>query len=197
MARERLALLTVRSRAEGLLSLPRPDDLLGRHVRRGELIGHVVAKGAPLIQVVVPESEADLVLQRTRGVALRFASARAEVVPARIERIAPRLEESVPNPALATIGGGTIPLDPSDPQRLRTIGKFLHLDLALAEEVEEPPRFGERVHVRFAHEAEPLAGRLYRFILKRRRRLRRLGCAALAAAPIRALGRLRRPQVGT
>jgi hypothetical protein len=38
---------------------------------------------------------------------------------------------------------------------------------------------------------------LTHFILKRRRRLRRLGFAALAAAPIQALGRLRRPKVGT
>lgn len=159
--RERLGHLTLRSRAEGRLSLHRPNDIIGRHVRRGELLGHVVPAEDPVIRVVVPESEADLVLQRTRAVALRRASERARVLEARIERISPRLEENLPSPALATAGGGGVSLDPTDPLRARTIGRFLHLDLALAE-APEAMRLGERVHVRFAHGAEPLAGRLWR-----------------------------------
>lgn len=163
LARERLAALVLRSRAEGQLSLPRPDDLLGRFVRKGELVGYVIRPGDPVIRVAVPESEADLVLQRTRAVALRPASARHQAIPARIERIAPRLEESVPSPALTTQGGGEVALDPTDAGRGRTIGKYLQLDLALDVQVAAlPTRIGERVHVRFAHAAEPLASRLYK-----------------------------------
>jgi putative peptide zinc metalloprotease protein len=159
--RDRLSQLTLRSRAEGQLTLHRPHDLLGRHVRRGELLGHVIPPADPVIRVVVPESEADLVLQRTLSVQLRPASDRGRVVPARIERIAPRLEESLPSPALAVQGGGAVSLDPTDPAHARTIGRFLQLDLAL-EEAPAVARLGERVHVRFGHEAEPVAGRLWR-----------------------------------
>ncbi len=159
LARERLEALTVRSRAEGQLSLARPDALQGRFVRKGELLGYVVRPEDAVIRVVVPESEADLVLQRTRDVALRPASDPARLLPARIERIAPRLEESVPSLALTTQGGGAVWLDPTEGGRGRTIGKYLQLDLA--PDGAALPRIGERVHVRFAHDAEPLASRLY------------------------------------
>jgi putative peptide zinc metalloprotease protein len=126
------------------------------------LVGYVVRHEAPVIRVAVPESEVDLVLQGTRGIALRTASRGQEVLAARIERIGPQLEETLPNPALGTQGGGSIALDPTDPAHQRTIGKFLHIDLALVEERRDAPRFGERVHVRFVHAAEPVASRLYR-----------------------------------
>jgi putative peptide zinc metalloprotease protein len=160
--RERLSNLTLRSRAAGQLSLHRPEHLIGRHVRRGDLLGHVVPEADPVIRVVVPESEADLVLRGTTGVALRRASERARVLPASVERIAPRLEESLPSLALATGGGGGVSMDPTDPARQRTIGRFLQLDLALAAGQSAAARFGERVHVRFAHAAEPMAWRLWR-----------------------------------
>lgn len=162
LAEERLAQLVIRSRAEGRLSLLRPDDLVGRFVRKGELIGYVARFEEPVIRVVVPEAEADLVLGRTRGVALRMASARGEVLPARIGRIAPRLEESVPSPALTTQGGGAVLLDPTAPGRERTIGRYLQMELVPEPGALAAPRFGERVHVRFAHDEEPVAHRLYR-----------------------------------
>jgi putative peptide zinc metalloprotease protein len=161
-AQERLGQLVVRSRGEGTLSLRRPDELLGRYLRKGDLVGYVVQHAEPVIRVVVPETEADLVLQRTRGIAIRTASHRAEVLPATVERIGPRLEESLPSAALSTAGGGSVALDPTDAAHLRTLGKFLHVDLVLAGQRQDAPRFGERVFVRFAHEAEPVASRLYR-----------------------------------
>ena len=161
-AEERLALLTIRARTEGRLTLRRPEELLGRFIRKGELIGHVVRHDDPVIRVAVPENEADLVLQGTRGIAVRAASLRAEARPARVERIGARLEDSVPSPALSVQGGGSIALDPTDPAHQRTIGRFLHMDLVFDGAAQAAPRFGERVHVRFAHEAEPVANRLWR-----------------------------------
>jgi putative peptide zinc metalloprotease protein len=162
LARERLSQLTIRSRAEGRLSLHRPDDLIGRYLRKGELIGYVARFEEPVIRVVVAENDADLVLSRTRGVALRTQSERARVLPARIERVSPRLEESVPSLALATQGGGQVLLDPTQPAQSRTIGRYLQLDLVLEGAGLETARFGERVHVRFAHDEEPAASRFYR-----------------------------------
>ncbi|QYU70137.1 hypothetical protein J4558_08470 [Leptolyngbya sp. 15MV] len=161
LAEERLAQLVVRSRAEGRLSLLRPDDIVGRFVRKGDLIGYVARFEDPVIRVIVPEGEADLVLSRTRDVAMRLASARAAVLPARVDRIAPRLEPSVPSAALTAQGGGAVLLDPTAPTRDRTIGRYLQLDLVPGVPL-AAPRFGERVHVRFAYAEEPVAHRLYR-----------------------------------
>ena len=160
-AEERLALLTIRARVPGQLALRRPEELIGRYIRRGELIGHVVRHDDPVIRVAVPEAEADLVLQGTRAIAVRAASRMAEVSPARVERSGGRLEDSLPSPALSIQGGGSVALDPTDPAHRRTLGRFLQLDLVL-EGDNRAPRFGERVHVRFAHEAEPLANRAWR-----------------------------------
>jgi putative peptide zinc metalloprotease protein len=162
LARERLSQLTIRSRTDGRLSLNRPDDLIGRYVRKGDLIGYVARFEEPIIRVVVAESEADLVLQRTRGIALRAHSDRGRTHAARVERTSPRLEESVPSAALTTQGGGTVVLDPTAQQRDRTVGKFLQIDLVLDEGRLEATRFGERVHVRFEHDEEPVASRFYR-----------------------------------
>jgi hypothetical protein len=162
LARERLDQRVIRSHAEGRLSLHRPDDLVGRFVRKGGLIGPVARFEDPVIRVVVPEAEADLVPARTRGVAPRLASARAEVLQARIERISPRLEASVPSPALTTGRGAAALGDPTAPDRGRTLGRYLRLDLAPEPGALAAPRFGERVHVRFAHDEEPVAHRLCR-----------------------------------
>ncbi|HEV7264681.1 MAG TPA: GAF domain-containing protein [Falsiroseomonas sp.] len=164
LAREWMAQLTIRSRAAGRLSLHRPDDLVGRFVRKGELIGYVADFEAPVIRVVVPESEADLVLQNTRAVALRAASDAGRVLSARIERISPRLEETLPSLALGTLGGGAVLLDPTAPGRDRALGRFLQIDLAIEDGRLTATRFGERVFVRFAHEAEPVAIRFWRAI---------------------------------
>jgi putative peptide zinc metalloprotease protein len=81
---------------------------------------------------------------------------------ARVERIVPRLEESLPNAALATAAGGSTPLDPTDPNHNRTLGRVLQLDLALDLPREGSALFGERAFVRFSHGEEPLAERLWR-----------------------------------
>ncbi len=162
LAEQRLAQLVVRSGTEGQLSLNRPDDMIGRFIRKGDLIGYVVRQDEPVIRVIVPENEADLVLQRTLGVALRTASDTGTVLPARIERIVPGLQDSLPSLALSTQGGGSVSLDPTDSNRARTLGRFLQIDLALPDGTGEGTRFGERVHVRFAHEAEPIAHRAWR-----------------------------------
>ena len=162
LAEHRLAQLVLRSGTQGRLSLTRPDDMIGRFIRKGDLIGYVVRQDEPVIRVIVPENEADLVLQRTRGVALRTASDTGTVLPATIERIVPGLQDSLPSLALSTQGGGSVSLDPTDANRARTLGRFLQIDLALPDGTGEGARFGERVHVRFAHEAEPIAHRAWR-----------------------------------
>ena len=101
-------------------------------------------------------------LRDTRGIAVRTASNRAESIVARLDRIGPQLEDSVPNAVLTTAGGGSIALDPTDPARARTLDKYLYVDLVLADGRRPAPRFGERVHVRFAHADEPIAHRMMR-----------------------------------
>ena len=54
-----------------------------------------------------------------------------------------------------------MPVDPSDPEGLRTLVPVFELDLALSED-SEPGAIGETVYVRFDHGFEPFGLRAYR-----------------------------------
>ena len=161
LARSRQKELTVRAQAEGTFILPGATDLVGRFLRRGETVGYVAEFDSPLIRVVVPEDEADLVRSRTREVSVKLAGDMAGAIPATVVREVPALSDSLPSAALSTEGGGSIALDPTDPRKRRVLANLLHLDLRF-DESRTIPRIGSRVYVKFSHGAEPLATRLFR-----------------------------------
>jgi putative peptide zinc metalloprotease protein len=163
LARKRQEELTVRAQAAGTFILPSATDLVGRFLRRGETVGYVAEFDSPLIRVVVPEDEADLVRSRSREVSVKLVGDMAGTIPAAVVREVPALSDSLPNAALSTAGGGEIALDPTDPRQRRVLANLLHLDLRFDED-RTIPRIGSRVYVRFSHGTEPLAGRLSRSI---------------------------------
>jgi len=162
-AEQELAGLTVASPAAGTFLLPRAEDMVGRFVRKGEQIGYVVEPGSPLVRVVVPQDEVDLVRQHTRGVAVRLANAFGEHHRAVVTREVPAAQDQLPSRALSTEGGGRMHLDPSDPTGRRTLERLFHLELRLDSEL-PADYLGERAYVRFEYEPEPVAWRWARQI---------------------------------
>ena len=158
---DRLDGLEVRAGAGGDLVLPRAADLVGRYVRKGDVIGFVSRFRDPVIRVIVTEDRADLVRSRTLGIDVRYASDPEGVLAATVAREVPALSSELPSPALGTEGGGRIALDPASGQRREALGKLLHLDLRLAPGAAYRT-IGERVYVRFRHGEAPLAVQLYR-----------------------------------
>ncbi len=163
LARDRETALTVRAAVAGRAALTETTDLPGRYLSRGALLGYVSDFRDPVIRVVVPESDADFVRQRTRDIDIRFISAPDRAYPATVMREVPALETSLPSLALATQGGGRIVLDPGDSNGRRTLQNFLHLDLRL-DEAHDFATIGERTYVRFSHDPASLAERTYRRI---------------------------------
>lgn len=146
--------LVVRSPVSGRLILPHDSDLVGRFFRRGDLMGYVVGHEDTVLRVVVPQSRIDLVRSRTEKVEVRFAEAPGLVRSARILRETPAARLAVPSSALTTDGGGDIPVDPKDPQRLKTLQALFILDLQLVED-HASQLIGGRAYVRFDHGVEP------------------------------------------
>lgn len=163
LARRRQQDLLVRSPAAGRFILPQAADLSGSFVPKGETLAYVAQLEDPVVRVIVPEDAADLVRQRTRAVALRFADHMDKVVPAVIERELPMISDTLPSMALSTVGGGGIAVDPTDPEKLKVLAKLLHLELKPAQPT-AVLTMGGRVYVRFDHGKEPLARRIYRNI---------------------------------
>jgi putative peptide zinc metalloprotease protein len=160
-ALEREREVVIRSPESGQLVLPRADDLVGRFVRQGEIVGYVIGLANPTARVVLSEADVELVRHRTEAVEVRLARRIADVQPARIERMVPSATRRLPSRALGSAGGGEWAIDTSDPEGLRTLVPVFELDLALPESP-EAGAIGEAVYVRFDHGMEPLAMRAYR-----------------------------------
>jgi putative peptide zinc metalloprotease protein len=152
--------LTLRAQAGGTLLIEQPDDLPGRFVKKGEVVGYVIGNYTPLVRVVVHQAQVDLVRLATREVQVRLPQDMASIHSARLVREVPKAGRELPSPALGQSGGGQIPMDPSDSGGTKTLESLFEFELELPPEV--PAHYlGSRVHVRFAHPAEPIGVRLW------------------------------------
>ena len=155
--------LTVRSTANGAFVVPKAQDLPGRFVKRGELLGYVLDPATITTRVVVFQGDVDLVRQKTYGVRVRFPERIAETYSAVLRREIPAATDKLPGRALSQEGGGEIAIDPRDTLGIKSFQKIFLFD------VELPYHgglynVGGRVYVRFDHGNEPLVWRWYREI---------------------------------
>ncbi len=159
--RERIEKLRVRSPIDGTFIVPREEDLPGRFLKQGELVGYVIDGRGIRGRVVIPQSAIGLVRDRTQAVRVRLANRIDDLLPARVERQVPGATDQLPSPALGTLGGGPIAVDPADDTGVRALEKFFQFELALPETT-FVEHFGARLYARFEHGNEPLAHRWYR-----------------------------------
>ena len=153
--------LNVNSDQSGRFVVARAEDMPGRFVKRGDLLGYVIANGNPVIRVLAPQADVDLIRQSTTVVEAHLAEDLEHPIAARILREAPAAQQDVPSLALTTRGGGTIALDPSRTQRPQALFSFFQIDVELLEPT-GARRLGSRVYVRFKHGDEPVAWRILR-----------------------------------
>jgi putative peptide zinc metalloprotease protein len=158
-AREQADSLLLRSPAAGVFLVDLPDDLPGRFVRKGELLGYVADLAEPTVRVAVPQDDIGLVRHRTHSVSVRLAERLPAPLPARVSRQVPAAVERLPSAALGPQGGGPFAVDPEDDTGLRTLEGLFEIELALPVPVE---RLGTRVYVRFDHGNETLARQWFR-----------------------------------
>lgn len=156
--RDQYARLTLRSSAHGTLLLERPDDLPGRYLKRGEIVGYVVGEHVPLVRVVVHQEDADLVRLARRDVEIKLVQDIQVTWVARILREVPAAGKELPSPALGQRGGGEIVLDPGDKEGLKTMQSLFEFELELPKDA--PGQYlGSRVLARFEHEPTPIGVR--------------------------------------
>ncbi len=158
---ERYARLVVRAEADGVLIVPKPQDMAGQFFKKGELLGYVLDRRQLIARVVVTQDNIDLVRTRFRSVELRLSEAIADTHAASVIREMPGGVDELPTAALGSTGGGSIAVDPKDANGVKTLERVFVFDLRLPVDV-TPKAFGERVHVRFDHGGEPLLGQGYR-----------------------------------
>jgi putative peptide zinc metalloprotease protein len=140
------------------------EDATGEFFRRGDVIGYLLTADEPIIRVVVPQADADLVRRRTDRIdVLQADDPQARPMPAALVREVPAAIAEIPHLALATEGGGSVVLDPAHPDKPQPLETLFHFDLR-ATNTQLPPLLAERVFVRFDHGLEPIAFRIARGI---------------------------------
>ena len=140
-----------------------PQDLPGRFVRRGELLGYVLNPSEVTARVVVSQSDVDFVRQRTQRIQVRLPENISVSLPASLYREVPAATDELPGKALSQEGGGGIAIDPRDKLGLKAFQKVFLFDIALSA-YSGLYNVGGRVYVRFDHGKEPLIWRWYRGI---------------------------------
>lgn len=160
-ARQRAQGLVVAAATHGRFTAPKADDLPGRHLPQGGIIGYVLGDAPPVVRVVLDQAAIDEVTADTREVQVRRASELRQTWPGRVVRQVPSGRDEVPSAAMTPSGGGIIAVDPRDPKGLRTLDRVFQLDVEVSALAGGQLRYGERVHVRFAHPPEPLAAQLW------------------------------------
>jgi putative peptide zinc metalloprotease protein len=158
VARERFGELVLRSPSDGVLLSAEGGDLPGRFVRQGDALGYVVKQRRPTVRVALDQEQIARVRERTAKVDVKLGSPRAPARRGRIIREVPAASHALPSAVLGARGGGSWPVDPSDPEGLRTEAPVFSVDVEL--EREATPRVGDRAYVLFEHAKRPLAAQI-------------------------------------
>jgi putative peptide zinc metalloprotease protein len=152
---QRVDELVLRAHIDGPVALIAPDDLAGRMLRKGELLGYLLAGEDMLVKVAVPQEESVRVREHTRSVSAlpmdRTAQASAGVLVGEV----PAAGAELPSVALGSAAGGSILTDPNDKDGARAIEPVAVFDVRLPHVAAD--RLGGRVVVRFDHGMEPVA----------------------------------------
>src|SRR6185503_2607301 len=86
---QRAERLVSRSRADGVFALTNPQDLPGRYLKEGQLIGYVLPPGSRIVRATVGQDDIDLVRSRLQRVSVKPAERVETIVPARLIREVP------------------------------------------------------------------------------------------------------------
>lgn len=151
----RLGKLVGYAQTDGILVVPKAQDMPASYYRKGDLVGYVLRDEQLMVRAVVPQDDIDLVRTHLQSADVRLASALAVSYPTEVIRAAPGGVHELPTAALGMAGGGAIPTSPEDSKGLKAIDRVFLLDLKLPSGVSSA--FGERVYIRFNHGYEPLA----------------------------------------
>lgn len=160
-ALERQQELVFRSPTDGRFVVPSPEDLPGRFVKKGQLVGYVVASKEVMARVVLPQDDIAMVRQQTRKIEVMPAFWGSSPIQATIRREVPGASQKLPTAVLGSASGGAIPVDPRDAQGVTALRQTFQLELVLPVEV-RPDYIGARLHVRFDHGLEPMGIQIYR-----------------------------------
>ncbi len=159
--RKKARTMSVDAFKDGRLVLLGSDDLPGKFLRKGDLLGYVLDDEQPTVRMAVSQEYIGQLRDEVVDVRVRFASNPGREFSAEIIRQAPEATNRLPSAALATSGGGKFMVKPGTPDELIAGNKVFVVDLKPDFEGEDV-LLGTRAYVRVDHGSEALATQWYR-----------------------------------
>jgi putative peptide zinc metalloprotease protein len=158
---QQLANLTIKSPASGRFYLPPGQQARGRFVSSGDVMGYVIRSSETVVRVLVNQNDFSLISRDAPQISVRFADRGGQVRGGRLVRTFPTATHALPSPALSSLYGGPIAVDPADETGLTAVDEWFELEVAVAGDgsLGWP---GARVLVKFDAALEPLAWQYYR-----------------------------------
>lgn len=137
------------------------QDLQGQYLRKGTLVGFVLDdRDAQTLRIVVGQDAVGNVRNKLRGVEIISAGWEVEPIAAAMLREVPSGAGRLPTPALGTLGGGDVPVDPRDPQGVQTLERIFEFELQLPEAA-SLSFLGRRATVKLDYGYQPLGLQLW------------------------------------
>ncbi|MBT8473742.1 MAG: HlyD family efflux transporter periplasmic adaptor subunit [Marinicaulis sp.] len=160
-AESKVETLKVTASTAGAVIASNTDDMPGKYVERGDLVGFIKGEDGLVIRAAVPENEIALVRRGINRAKVRLASDPDRTYRAIVKRVGPASTRELPNMALSKEGGGRYSLDPAAQGSGRALESFFDIEL-IAEEIDHQTRIGGRAYIKLELGAEPLASQIYR-----------------------------------
>ncbi len=159
----KVASMSIKSFRSGKVLLPEANDIPGRFIRQGELLGYVLSDEPSTIRLAVNQDNIGQVRHSVIDIRVILANDLSKNYKARIIRQAPEASNQLPSAALTTRGGGEYIAAPNQNDDRISLDKVFLIDLSFDTKPLNLP-LGTRAYVRFRHESEPLASQWYRRI---------------------------------
>jgi len=132
-----------------------PTELTGRYVKRGEVLGYLVAGPSDRVRTAITQEDMDLIRSRLQGVQVRLANSPESILNGNLKRQVPGGEFDLVSPALGSSGGGEIAVDPTKEGGKHSLKRVFDMEISL-DKASPGSVFGDRAFARFDLGAAPL-----------------------------------------
>jgi putative peptide zinc metalloprotease protein len=160
---EKMKSMSVTAPKTGKILLPEADDLPGRFIHQGDLLGYILDDEPPTIRLAVSQDNIGQLDHSVLDINVRLANDLSKNYKARVIRQAPEASNQLPSAALTTKGGGQFIVAPGQKDDRITLDKVFLIDLGFESKPRDVP-LGTRAYIRFSHASEPMAKQWYRRI---------------------------------
>ncbi len=151
--------LTIFSKSSGKFVSAESRNPMGRFVREGEVIGHIINSDNLIIRATIPQSRIGLLQTYETTADIILCDKLGTSYESKIIRQTPKATLYIPTPALGVKGGGTLSIDPSDTSGTKLLKPVFQIDISIPKD-EKLNEIGGRVYVRLNHGSLPIGEQL-------------------------------------